>query len=559
MPFQVVEGNRVWEPSKRQTDFIRIPDSIFEAMYGGAAGGGKSEILLMLPITRGWYTNGSFKGIIFRRTFPELEESLIPRSRDIYPLFGATYNDTKHRWTFPSGAWIQFSYMLRAEDARSHDTAEYNYIAFDELTAFEEFQYVYLTSRCRTSDSSIPAVVRSATNPGNVGHAWVRRRFVEPARNGYTKIHDKLAKSYRIFIPAKLTDNPFLMQADPNYINRLSLLPIAERRAKLEGDWWTFTGQVFDEWRFEHFAGEPKHAVHLIDPFPLPAFWPRIAAIDWGHTSMTWIGWGAVAPNGQVFIYRQYGQRGRKIIEWASDFVRLSEDEVIDTVVIDPSARRKEGDQKSILEQFASVLNPPGQEGRFAIKTADNDRVSGKMLVHEYLRWKPRPPRILPKEGYNVDTGARIFRIYGEKAYREYASMFEPEAPEDNLPKLQVFKDSRLYVEKDLGALEDALPLCIYDDVKLEDVMEFLGDDPYDGIRYLLKEVHRWIEKSVSVSAEREKLNVVLKYIEQTGDMTGFYRKMEMLDREKRTQDRPVKMYHKKPRVRGRYPYYVAH
>jgi hypothetical protein len=558
VPFQLVDGNKVWEPNKRQTDFIKIPDSIFEAMYGGAAGGGKSEILLMLPIVRGWYQNAFFKGIIFRRTFPELEESLIPRSRDIYPLFGATYNDTKHRWTFPSGAWIQFSYMLRAEDARSHDTAEYNYIGFDELTAFEEFQYVFLTSRCRTSDSSLPAIVRGATNPGNVGHAWVRRRFVEPARAGYTKIFDRAAKSYRIFIPAKLTDNQFLMQADPNYINRLQLLPLAERKAKLEGDWWTFTGQVFDEYRFEHFAGEPQNALHLIDRFDIPSYWPRIVGIDWGHAAMTWIGWAAIAPNGQTFIYRQYGQKNRKIVEWASDFVRLSQEEIIDSVVIDPSAKRREGDLKSILQQFSDVLNPPGLEARFKITLADNDRISGKMLMHEYLRWKPKPPRIIPREGFNVETGARIFRIYGEKSFREYSSLFEPEKPETNLPKLQIFKDSRMYVEKDLGALEDVIPLCIYDDTRMEDVMEFDGDDPYDGCRYLVKEVHRWIEQSVTVSEDRERLNSVLQYLQETGNMTGFYRKMEKLERDKRHNDRPVKLFHKRPR-RSRYPYYVAH
>jgi len=557
MPFQNIEGSKVWEPNKRQTDFIRIPDQIFEAMYGGAAGGGKSEILLMLPIARGWYENSTFKGIIFRRTFPELEESLIPRSRNIYPLFGATYNDTKHRWTFPSGAWIQFSYMLRAEDARSHDTAEYNYIGFDELTAFEEFQYVFLTSRCRTSDSSLPAIIRSATNPGNVGHSWVRKRFVEPAKQGYTKIYDRVAKSYRIFIPAKLTDNHFLMQADPNYINRLQLLPIAERKAKLEGDWWTFTGQVFNEWRHERFAGEPVNALHLIDPFPLPAFWPRIAAIDWGHSAMTWIGWAAVAPNGQAFLYRQYGRKNQKIVDWSSDFVRLSQGEIIDSVVIDPSARRKEGDQRSILQQFVEVLNPPGQDARYTISLADNDRVSGKMLVHEYLRWNQRPPRIVPKEGFNIETGARIFRIYGEKAYKEYASMFEPEKPETNIPKLQVFKDSRLYVDSDLDAFEDVIPLCVYDDVKTEDVMEFDGDDPYDGGRYLVKEIHRWVEKSAVVSEDREKLNQFLQYLENSGDMTGFYRRMEKLDRAKNDYMKPVKMYHKAPR-RRRFPY-VAH
>ena len=162
--------------------------------------------------------------------------------------------------------------------------------------------------------SNLPAVVRSATNPETLAMLGYDEDSSSRREQDTSRSMTRVAKSYRMFIPAKLTDNPFLMQADPNYINRLQLLPIAERKAKLEGDWWTFTGQVFDEWRFEHFAGEPENAVHLIDPFPIPAFWPRIAAIDWGHTAMTWMGWAAVAPNGQAFVYRQYGQKNRKII-----------------------------------------------------------------------------------------------------------------------------------------------------------------------------------------------------------------------------------------------------
>src|SRR5512141_2808938 len=179
MPFITVEGDgvdrafRKWEPNARQADFVKIPDSVFEAFYGGAAFGGRSELLLMLPILRRWHENPRFHGIIFRRTFPQLEESLIPRSKEYYESVGGEYNSQLHLWSFPSGATIRFSYMLRRDDARDHDTAEYNYVAFDELTHFEEFQYLYLTSRVRTSDASLPAIVRSASNPGNIGHGWV--------------------------------------------------------------------------------------------------------------------------------------------------------------------------------------------------------------------------------------------------------------------------------------------------------------------------------------------------------------------------------------------------
>ena len=163
-------------------------------------------------------------------------------------------------------------------------------MAFDELTSFTEFQYLYLAfSRCRTSVSELPAICRAASNPGNVGHGYVRKRFVEPARDGNTiiretvKVNDKETVLLRIFIPAKATDNPHI---DPNYVIRMQMLPEAKRRAKSEGDWWTFSGQVFEEWRIEPFRDAPERARHVIKPVDIPPWWPKILAIDWGFSAM---------------------------------------------------------------------------------------------------------------------------------------------------------------------------------------------------------------------------------------------------------------------------------
>ena len=237
-----------WTPNPRQAEFLSIPDSVFEGLYGGQAGGGKSDCLLNLPLVKQFHNHPRFKGIIFRRTYPEAQE-LISRSeaQGLYAGFGATYNKQRRAWEFPSGAIIRFGHMEYDSDAGKYDSDEYNYIAFDELTTFTQYQYKYLYSRCRSSSKELPAFIRAGTNPGGVGNLWVRDYFVEPAREGNVLIRDKVTKLTRIFIPARLEDNPHLMEADPNYRNKLLAMPERDRQAKLYGDWYVFGGQAFPD------------------------------------------------------------------------------------------------------------------------------------------------------------------------------------------------------------------------------------------------------------------------------------------------------------------------
>ena len=318
-----------WKPFSRQEQFIQLPDTIFEGLYGGAAGGGKSDCLLMLPIVRGFYKHPRFKGLILRRTFPELESEIIVRSQEWYNLAGGKYNAEKKRWNFVSGAIMQFGHMEYESDCRKYDSAEYNYIAFDELTSFTEFQYTYVAfTRCRTSSKDLPSIVRSGTNPGNIGHTWVRRRFIDPAPYR-TIIRDKLTGSKRIFIQSLVDDNPHI---DTGYKDRLLLLSEAERRAKRDGDWDTFEGQVFDDFRPVRLPNEPENAIHVEEPFKIPDWWTKILAIDWGFAANTVALWGALDPQDVLHIYRSYGCNKTKIADWATTIKNCSLNEHIDSV-----------------------------------------------------------------------------------------------------------------------------------------------------------------------------------------------------------------------------------
>jgi hypothetical protein len=535
---------REWRPSKRQEEFTQIPDSVREAFYGGAAGGGKSELLLMLPLVREFYKHPRWKGILFRRTFPELEKSLILRSESdgFYKATGAEYNRQLRRWRWPSGAILDFGYAEYENDVRRYDTTEYNYVGWDELTSFTEFQYMYITwSRARTADENLPVIVRSGSNPGNVGHGWVRKRFVEPAPYG-TLIRDKKSGHKRIFIQSLPTDNPYLMKADPGYIRGLEMLPEAEKRAKLYGDWWTFSGQVFDDWRVEPFSDEPANAQHVIPAFQIPDYWPKILATDWGFAAMAWNGWFAASPTGRAYLYREYTCQRTKIADWGSIVGRLSSKDNLVDAVLDPSAWSQTGVDKTIQVQLDEVSG-------IRFRKADNDRLGGKTLMQEYLRWRPRPAKKTPQEGFDSDYAQFIMRVKGPLAYETYLEAFLPEAPESNLPKLQVFGTAPI---EEYGVAPEfirAIPLCVYNSdtanrKNKEDVAEFDGDDPYDGGRYGIKAVDHYYNQSRRENQKVQDREKILVNFQKTQDYTTLHRQMEKFEHKLANSKLPLRRFH---------------
>ena len=500
-----------WTPTRKQETFTTLPDDIFEVLYGGAAGPGKTEILYMLPLIRQWHLHPRYKGLILRRTFPELEAEIIIRSRPWYESTGAKYNEQKKRWTFPAGGYQAFGHAEHEKDITKYDGVEYNYVGWDELTHFTQYQYLYLVaSRVRSSTKELPAITRAGSNPGNIGHTWVRSRFVDPAREGLKIIVDRKTGLKRFYLPARVEDNKHLLENDPTYVAKLEMLPTeAEKRAKKYGDWYTFEGQVFN-FRLEPLPDEPINARHVIEPFQIPFWWPRVAAIDWGFAAHVWIGWAAIAPDGRVYLYREYFQKRKMIAEWASEFKRLSANDNLETVALDPSAWQNRG-VETIDQQFT-------QYSGYVPERAINDRIGGKLLLHDYLRWTPKPKSRDIAGTFNSELASKLLRNYGQAKYDEYVKFFEEEAIETNLPRLQIFENCQ--------AVIDAIPNCVYDPANPEDVKEFEGDDPYDGVRYLLQACSRYRDSSNRAARRFDHMARMEKFYgegQKRGDMTQFY------------------------------------
>ena len=531
MPSNLLE----WSPLPKQKKFIEIPHIVKEGLFGGAAGPGKTELLVLLPLLYQFYTFPGFKGIIFRRKFTQVQAELVVRADRFYKATGGKYNAQHHRWHWPEfDSYMDFGHMEYDKDVYNYDSAEYQYIAFDELTSFTEFQYTYMFTRNRSTIRGLPSIVRSATNPGNIGHNWVRRRFIEPYRvaeetivEGGDILNVKLADSEKVtdedgnvsfkearilrcYIHATMDDNTHLMENSPEYAQGImALTDESERRAKRYGDWWTFTGQVFENWRPSPFPGEPERACHIIEPFDIPLWWPRVLTLDWGFSAMLWAGWLAISPEKRVYLYREYHGTKLNLDVWATDIMNLSKDEHLDDFVMDWNCFESRGEDQTLAEQFMDLtgMNPrPADKG-------PGSRISGQKLLKEYFRWQARPVR--ERIVYNNDYAQWILSQRGLDAYKDYLDMCNIDNIEEdvtNLPRFQSFNTCPI--------LNETIPLCIYDEDNPEDVAEFEGDDPYDGLRYGIRAVKALLDKA-STEADRIMRRARLAQLAET-DQTAF-------------------------------------
>ena len=390
----------MWAPQPGpQTDAITARWCA-ELLYGGAAGGGKSDFLLGDYLQDVPAYASAWRGILFRRTYPELEE-LIARSKEIYPQTGATWNDQKKVWAWGSGANLKMRYAERDDDVLRYQGHQYTWIGWDELTQWRTlFCYRYLRSRLRSAHDVPTKRIRAAANPGGPGHLEVKNYFVDPAPGGYVPITDPATGIERMFIPARLKDNIVLSVNDPSYRHRLAGLGSATLvKALLEGDWSVIEGAFFDCWSDRR---------HVVRPFTIPDHWMRFRSADWGSASPFSVGWWAVVsdphsteniggdevvlPRGCLVRYREWygkGQDGAGMKLTAEELGRgidqreiVGKDEkgrpIYENIaygVLDPSAFKHDGGP-SIAERMYTATG-----GRINFRPADNTRVAQRGAI----------------------------------------------------------------------------------------------------------------------------------------------------------------------------------
>ena len=433
-------------PTPKQAEFHAATE--FDVLFGGSSGGGKTRSLLFEALRACMRYPGLRVGA-FRRTYPELKESLLAElaQAEYAGALGARWNGTEYELRFPNGALIMFRYAESVQDATRRQGGQYQLLVFDERTLTPPEVVSFLESRLRSGRADIPVLgIRSSANPGGAGHGAVKKRYIVPTSYGQRVVTDERGRTVR-FIPSKLSDNPHV---NPEYSADLLALPPKLRAAFLDGDWDTFAGQMFPEL---------SRTRHVVEPVTLPDSWNRYSGVDWGYAAPWAVVWAAVDEDGRAWVYREIHQAGVGEADQAARILAAEAGETVTARYADDAMWATRGDAKPIATVYAENgvhLTPAGK--------GPGSRIAGWQRVHTYLGEAPACPHHRAV-GWDTCPRLHIFStcetLYRTLADLPHASTGNPEdadtTGDDHLP------DSLRYLLINLGSgpefvLLDELP-----------------------------------------------------------------------------------------------------
>ncbi len=342
-------------------------------LYGGAMGGGKSYFLrwILIWLLVYYYKRYGKRGIVvglFCEDYPSLKDRHINKIKFEFPAWLGSYKNNDHNFVLAPKFGQGIIAFRNLDDISKYKSSEFAAIAVDELTQNPLDIFIFLRTRLRWSGISDTKFI-AATNPGGVGHLWVKERWLDGKFPENESERDEF-----VFVPALATDNPHL---DNSYVNSLKSLPENLRKAYLEGSWDVFEGQYFTEW-------EPR--VHVVEPFTIPDGWKKFRSIDvGGKNGITSCHWYALDYDGNVWVYREYYSTGHESDYHAREITRISVDqhgneEDYEYTVIDSAAFNKTGIPETTAEVYM-------RNGVYNLVPSSKDRVMGWDAVHRYLRW----------------------------------------------------------------------------------------------------------------------------------------------------------------------------
>ena len=369
------------EPQPKQIAFLEATARY--VCYGGARAGGKSWVVRFKACLMAMARPG-IKQMIVRRSYPELNENhIIPLRETLAGV--ARYNDKEKSLFFSNGSRIKFSYCANPGDELQYSGQEWDIIYLDEAQQLSEsaFNAIRATNR---GVNEHPKRIYVTCNPGGIGMTWIRRLFIE---RDFTE--DENPDDY-VFIQALVTDNLALMESDPDYIKHLESLPPAQRAAWRYGDWYSYEGRFFAEF---------KSDTHVVEPFSIPSHWRRYRAIDYG-LDMLAVLWVAVDEMGYEYVYRELHEPGLVAAEAARKIVSYSVNddgspEKIDDTFAPPDLWSRTKDSgRDIAELFS--------DNGVWFTRANPERIGGWQLLKEHLRSVSSP------DGDGEVPRLRVFR-----------------------------------------------------------------------------------------------------------------------------------------------------
>ena len=369
-----------WQPQSGPQEKAIRANFVDEIFYGGGRGGGKSWTLCYMFLMGVEKYGEHWKGVLFRRTYPELDE-IIDQTRKMYRDFypDAEYKVGTHQWQFPNGATLKLRHIENEADADHYQGMAFTFVAFDELGSWSDLKaYHKIKATLRSGSADVPdKKIVSSGNPGGPNHQNIKKYFIDPAPEG-TVIEGEDGMS-RMYIRSLVTDNKILLDRDPHYINRLKSVGDEHLvKAWLEGDWDAFVGQYFTNWNEKKIA---------VNSYEIPDHWPLFGAMDYGEAAPTSFGLYTVDYDGNVYRIAEYYQDNASASQHADNITKMiescpfTEGRYPQTIYCDPSMFTKRRLSAAISHSPADVF---AEHGLFLTR-ASNDRITGWRVINDAL------------------------------------------------------------------------------------------------------------------------------------------------------------------------------